>query len=570
MSLPTNTYSSRRKREHTFAPAHVRLAVSILAAAVVLVVQGGAAYGNQMTVFSCHDPAGNGVGHTGWVIQRTGDMYMTAADTCGASGQGAMSLDLGANPSGYQNAARIEWFFQSPSWASIAKYYLAIPDSYAYVYTSGGEGQAEVWASDESDPVYDYRNYGGGSWGAGAINRTPPAPVSSINVNASCNGATGPCPANAQLAHLDLSYVTLLLNDTTTPTVAKVEGSLTTSAMLAGTAEISFNATDNGPGIYSAWLVVDGKAQPPVLVNSNNGLCKNLGQTKDGTRSFAEPEPCAKSTSGSVSLNTTGLPDGQHSVKLIVDDAAGNSTTAYVGTITTRNAQNGSLGALPGPGATTSLGVGGGAPNGTGASETARLQLGARSRVLRNYPKRALRVPGRLLNAQGLPIAGATLDVLQQVDGGSLELIGHGRTGTHGTFIARVPAGSSRTIQIAYRAFSADSNYAASAELHESVRAGVRLTVSPRRTGSEGTITLRGRVLGPVPPHGIVVELLVHYRGHWEPFRDPHTDGQGRFRVIYQFEGGIGRFPFRAEVPDGQTGFPFASGASRVVNVRTS
>lgn len=568
MSLLTNTHCWQHKRGYASVSGSVRLAVSILAAAVVLVVQGGAAYANQMTVFSCHDPAGNSVGHNGWVIQRTGDMFMTAADTCGASGQGAMSLDLGANASGYQNAARIEWFFQAPSWASIAKYYLAIPDSYAYVYTSGGEGQAEVWASDESDPVYDYRNYGGGSWGAGAINRTPPAPVSSINVNASCNGATGPCPANAQIAHIDVSYVTLLLNDTTTPTVAKVEGSLTTSATLAGTAEVSFNATDNGPGIYSAWLVIDGKAQTPVLVNSNNGLCKNLGQTKDGTRSFAEPEPCAKSTSGSVSLNTTGLADGQHTIKLIVDDAAGNSTTAYVGTITTRNAQNGGLGALPGPGATAFLG--GGAPNGTGASETAHLRLGARSRVLRSYRRRALRVPGRLLNAQGLPIAGANLDVLQQLDGGNVELIGHTRTGAHGTFIAHVPAGPSRMIQIAYRAFSADSNYAASAKLHESVRAGVRLTVSPRRTGSEGTIALRGSVLGPVPPQGVVVELLVHYRGHWEPFRDPHTDGHGRFRVVYQFQGGVGRFPFRALVFGNQRDFPFILGESRPVNVTTS
>jgi hypothetical protein len=174
------------------------------------------------------------------------------------------------------------------------------------------------------------------------------------------------------------------------------------------------------------------------------------------------------------------------------------------------------------------------------------------------------------VNAQGLPITGATLDVLQQASGATLELIGHARTGASGTFIAAVPAGTSRMIEIGYRAFSADSSYAATARLRESVRAGVRLTVSPRRTGSEGTITLSGRVLGPVPPQGVVVELLVHYRGRWEPFRDPRTDAHGRFHVAYQFEGGIGRFPFRAEVPDGQAGFPFGSGDSRVVNVSTS
>jgi hypothetical protein len=40
--------------------------------------------------------------------------------------------------------------------------------------------------------------------------------------------------------------------------------------------------------------------------------------------------------------------------------------------------------------------------------------------------------------------------------------------------------------------------------------------------------------------------------------------------VAYHFEGGVGHFPFRAEVPAGQAGFPFGTGNSRVVNVRTN
>ncbi len=120
-------------------------------------------------------------------------------------------------------------------------------------------------------------------------------------------------------------------------------------------------------------------------------------------------------------------------------------------------------------------------------------------------------------------------------------------------------------IEIGYRAFSADSGYAATARLHESVRAGVRLAVNPRRTSSEGTITLTGRVLGPIPSQGVVVELLVHYRGRCKPSRDPRTDGRGRFRVAYQFQGGVRRFPFRALVFGSQGGFPFALGESRTV-----
>jgi hypothetical protein len=160
--------------------------------------------------------------------------------------------------------------------------------------------------------------------------------------------------------------------------------------------------------------------------------------------------------------------------------------------------------------------------------------------------------------------------VLQQIAGTTtLTLIRHARTTANGDFAVGVPAGPSRLIDVAYRAFSTDIIYAAQAQIEESVSAGVQLNITSHRTGSEGTITLTGTVQGPVPPRGTIVDLLVHYRGRWEPFRTPRTNAHGRFRVVYQFEGGIGRFPFRAEVPAGQTGFPFAGGYSSTVNIST-
>jgi hypothetical protein len=68
----------------------------------------------------------------------------------------------------------------------------------------------------------------------------------------------------------------------------------------------------------------------------------------------------------------------------------------------------------------------------------------------------------------------------------------------------------------------------------------------------------------------VVVELLVHYHGYWEPFRTPRTDSNGRFTVVYQFEGGVGRFPFRAEVFGGQAAFPFIHGESGAIDVTTN
>jgi hypothetical protein len=80
---------------------------------------------------------------------------------------------------------------------------------------------------------------------------------------------------------------------------------------------------------------------------------------------------------------------------------------------------------------------------------------------------------------------------------------------------------------------------------------------------------LSGRVQGAVPPQGVVVELLVHYLGHWEPFRSIRTPKNGRFRVVYQFQGGRGVFPFRARVWGHQQNFSFTLGQSKIHDVDT-
>ena len=367
-------------------------------------------------------------------------------------------------------------------------------------------------------------------------------------------------------------WANFLLSNEATPSASGVSGTLL-SPNAEGTAELTFDAADpGGPGVYLVIVEIDGKAVYSGTPNSNGGRCVPVG-TSGGALMFDYGQPCPASESVDLPINTTTLANGQHTLKVVVQDAAGNSAVVYDGTISTKQPSNNSLGALPGPGQSSvgaGLSPGLGQPNGAAASEGAQLHLGQRSRVTRSYAGRALRVSGRLVDAQGQPIAGATLDVLQQPAGSSsLKLIGHAQTSATGTFLATAPAGPSRTIEVAYRAFSTDAAYAATAKIIESVAAGVRLSVTPRRTGSEGTITLTGRVLGPVPPQGVSVDLLVHYRGHWEPFRTPRTDAAGRFTVVYQFEGALGRFPFRAEVPPSQADFSFARGLSGVVDVVT-
>jgi hypothetical protein len=365
-----------------------------------------------------------------------------------------------------------------------------------------------------------------------------------------------------------LWWANLLLANEATPSASGVSGTLL-SPNASGTQELTFTATDpGGPGVYLVTAQIDGKAAYSGTPNNNGGKCVAVG-TSGGALMFDHSQPCPASESVDLPINTTTLPNGQHTLKLVVQDAAGNSAVVYDGTITTKQPSNGSLGALPGPGTASSTPPA--VPNGIAASRTAHLHLGIRARITRSYAHRKVRLTGRLLSAQGQPIGGATLEVLQQVSGSpTATVIAHAKTRANGTFAAMAPGGPTRTIEVAYRAFSTDANYAALAKVQESVSAGLGLNITPRRTSPEGTITLSGRVFGPVPPQGVVVELLVHYRGRWEPFRDPRTDSRGRFQVVYQFQGGVGRFPFRALVFGGQTEFPFVHGESRSVDVTTN
>lgn len=388
-------------------------------------------------------------------------------------------------------------------------------------------------------------------------------------VNCSTDRSSTTCAFADSAAVPALTDITLNLEDNTPPTVGGVSGPLDSAAAasttVAGSQPISFTSADAGSGIRTTSLTLSPLNGGPAYVHT-------FAFSSECAYDSWNACPLTETVSG-FAVNTDALANGAYAVSLAVTDAAGNVSNDALGSVTVSNPTStvSSLGALPGPGAASSHSpTGAGSPNGTDAGEGSHLLLGTRSPVTRTYAKREVRVAGRLLNAQGLPIAGASLDVLQRMVGGSLELVGHVRTDSDGAFAARVAGGASRTIEVAYRAFSSDSDYSATAKLVEAVRAGVKLNVTPRRTRSEGTITLTGHVLGPIPSQGVVVELLVHYRGRWEPFRDPRTNSHGRFHVVYQFQGGIGRFPFRAVVFGSQGSFPFSLGESKVVDVTTT
>jgi hypothetical protein len=450
-------------------------------------------------------------------------------------------------------------------------------DGYGYNASSTAVLYSPAFAYDGSDVFFQCAAglancYPGSNDYAGVL-PIPGGRGGDLFVSAGCGGNAGyTCNQGGSEGGWSLArlyWANLLLTNTSTPAGSGFTGTIL-SPNASGTADLNFTASDpNGPGVYLITAQVDGKTVYSATPDNNGGKCASVG-TSEGALMFDYSQPCRTGESVTLPINTTTLSDGPHTLKVSVQDAAQNTSVVYDATITTHNATNNPLGANPGPGTTNPGPQDLGVPNGVGASEQAQLHLGTRRSVTRTYRRRALRINGRLLDPQGHPITTATLDVLEQDSGSStLKLIGHTNTATNGTFTVRVPGGPSRTIAITYRAYSGDTGYSATATVKESVQAGVKLWITPRETSPFGWILLAGKVSGPIPKAGVIVHLLVHYHGRWEPFRTPQTDSAGHFTVPYPFQGAIGRFPFRAVVPAGQANFPFANGRSKAITVAT-
>lgn len=70
--------------------------------------------------------------------------------------------------------------------------------------------------------------------------------------------------------------------------------------------------------------------------NLNEGKCVSTGNL-EGVRAFNYAQPCPTETAVHAEINTAGLPDGTHALTVEVEDAAGDVTTVYSGTLTTIN-----------------------------------------------------------------------------------------------------------------------------------------------------------------------------------------------------------------------------------------
>jgi hypothetical protein len=333
------------------------------------------------------------------------------------------------------------------------------------------------------------------------------------------------------------------VEDTNPPTATINGGSLASGGRVFGRATLQFTATDGESGVRESELLIDGS---PVITHSYSNQCPYMN--------FAA---CPQSMGDSMTWDTSVIPNGEHRISLRITDASGNIETVDDHAMLIDN-----------PSATRAEEVS--PPPCTAAASTATSirVVTPHHLIISNYRQR-VNLRGKLIGPNGTPIVNATVEVLARpvVSGDNFSLISRLTTHNNGRFEIKLPPGTSRTVCLRYKPLS-DGLYAAALLITQQVRAGLRLSVHPRHVMANGTITLRGGILGGfIPELGKVVELQVHYLGSWRVFRTLRTTPYGRFKSFYGFLGGQGVFAFRACVR-AESNYPFVFGCSNEVFAR--
>ena len=125
---------------------------------------------------------------------------------------------------------------------------------------------------------------------------------------------------------------------------------------------------------------------------------------------------------------------------------------------------------------------------------------------------------------------------------------------------------------MSYRPGGAAQAPAALAETN--VTAPARVIVRARRTRVRNgrSVTLRGRVSGPIPRGGVRVALEVREPSRWIPVattrRLVRTSNSGSFTLAYRFRKTFRPATYRFRVVANEdSGFPYSRGASRPIDV---
>ncbi|HVR06388.1 MAG TPA: hypothetical protein VMS02_10115, partial [Solirubrobacteraceae bacterium] len=445
------------------------LAILALAAGLAT-ASPGAADAGEYQVYSCRTPTGQVAPTDGWKAEEHSGED-TTVDTCEQAGGGLVAgLDDGSTHLARSALDKASWVFDAPVGETIvgAKLWRAgdafggsNEHAYYAVYMESavdGEGEAfDVCAASQScvkvgEPNDPLANQNLVTASESVL------PSSFISLNAVCGSAIDEyaCPVGKNdpggyAASVELFAADLVLSQPQGPTVSPgVTGSLTEAPTVSGRADVAFEASDPGSGVYEVVFRVDGEVVSTVVPEEEGGRCRDVNPGA-GLPAFLYAQPCPAALSVDLPFDTTGIANGTHELLVTVLDAAGNSATVLKRKIDVANSPGGTSGepsegdshaggsngsgsgndgtntsdAGTG-GAGTGAGAGAGGPqptataatrgpaNGVNASDEAVLSAawrGHAGELLSGIYGSARTVEGRLTTAAGEPIGGAQVEV---------------------------------------------------------------------------------------------------------------------------------------------------------------
>jgi hypothetical protein len=499
----------------------------------------------------------------GWEGTDVGGYNRTPNDNCERFyNGGGLRVDIAPMSEGFMPLTGQMWSYKPPAGSTIAGGSLA-------VYMVAREGFALLGAKVKGETVVLAKCESPGCFHYSRDVSITAAGASEIYEQAGCFGKEAVChapngePFNHEgdgvfSAESELSSAQVLLATNAVPAASGLSGTLLNSTV-SGKATLSFTATDAGPGIYQVRVKVNGEPLLAETPNANGGKCVSSG-TSEGARAFNYAQPCPTETPVHTEVNTAGLPDGTHAMTVEIEDAAGNVTTIYSGTLTTLNH------------ATTTVvaPVERGPCNGTPCDEAAKLLAtgGEPKTFTHKLGHSALTLTGRLISPTGAPIKDAQVKLLQQI-GGSATATQIASTTTHadGSWSLKVPAGPSRLLRVVFYSHTLDTAPASSLDFHENVQGTVSMH-APHRAHLGQAVTFAGQLHGGyVPAGGESVQMEIFYSGRWRTIEVLPTSSGGRWTYKYVFTLGAGStYLFRAAtVPNG--GYPYTSSHSKPVRV---
>src|SRR6187549_196347 len=513
----------------TFTRPGTTIAAIAIAAVPLLGAFIGTATAGNYVVAQCSPGLNPGAPDVGYTYST--NHYKPRVDC--SQGAPGLSLvhQLGPGETGTVQGAFGAWVFQAPAGTyivggSVFSRLATDAGHHGYLAVSPDAGAGVAFAV-QNDNLGHETGIPVGNWRYLVVRLECTAP----NDGNRCVGAGAGALASAK-------HVRIALSDVSQPTL-KVGGSMFSGSELRGPQTVDVAAADQGAGLRSVQIVVNGKgAGGDDLSASCNPLPGNL---------TSRMAPCPATLTKTYSIDTAAAPfkEGLNTVSVCAYDYAQTGTPNDI--CESREVLVNNL--CPG------------SPVAGGKTITAGFAGNKRKERTLPFRRKAL-IRGRLLDSNGQPVAGAQVCIQAHTDlpGRPFHLAATTMTNQNGGWSYKTNRGPSRIFRVGYRSGA----FEVAETLALRVRSRSTLHLSTHRSPINKKVFFSGELPGPsCASRNAYVKATVRGATRKVLVRQATTDPLCHFRIGYAFSPipRTTRFVVWVYVPE-QAGYPYRPGRS--------